>query len=48
MTDSISVVAWGYGSREGQEEEIIKGYEEIWGVIIIVVMVPWVYTDIKT
>lgn len=48
MTDSISVVAWGYGGREEQEGEIIKGYEEIWVVILIAVMVPQAYTSIKT
>jgi len=41
-----------YKGREGQEEEIIKVYEEPVGmmdmfVILILVIVSWVYTNVR-
>jgi len=53
VTDSISVIAWGDGGKEGQEGEITKVYEKPLGVmdmfvILILVMVPWVYKNVKT
>lgn len=46
------MVAWGYEGREGQEGEITKVYEEpLWVIdmfILILVMVSWLYTNVKT
>lgn len=48
-----SMVAWGRGSREGQEKGISKGHKKyLVGVIniftiLIVVMGSWVYTYVK-
>lgn len=32
MTESRSVVAWGWGSRKGQTEELLRGTRKLLGV----------------